>query len=188
MREPRGPRQQPTPAPVLFRTISSSLLVGAATGMRSQLGVAAVVLRADRDGLPPFLRTTAAARSVTVAAVAEFVVDKLPIAGDRLRPPSLALRFALGGLAAALLAHAERRPVVPAAALAVAAAGLGAKAGHDLRALAARTVPDPVVAVVEDGVAITLAAAATRPSRWPPAMTRLGRSVTAAVGRSAVAG
>ena len=159
----RQPRRPPTPAPVLFRTISSSVLVGAATGLRSQLGVAAVVLRADKERLPAFLRTPAAARSVTVAAGAELVVDKTSLAGDRLRPPALAARLALGGLAGALLAHVERRPVASSAVLSLAAAGLAAKAGHDLRALAARRVPDPAVAVAEDGVAIALAAAATRP-------------------------
>lgn len=173
----RKPTRPPTSAPVLFRTISSSVLVGAATGLRSQLGVAAVVLRADTDRFPPFLRTPAAARSVTVAAGAELVVDKTPLAGDRLRPPALAARLVLGGLAGALLALAERRPVAPASVVALASAGLAAKIGHDLRAVAARTVPDPVVAVAEDVVAIALAAVATRPSR----------PVNAGVGRSAMA-
>ncbi|HEX3565286.1 MAG TPA: hypothetical protein VHU17_07935, partial [Acidimicrobiales bacterium] len=71
----------------------------------------------------------------------------------------LTARLVLGGLAAGLLAHAERGPVVPAAALGSAAALLAAKLGHDLRARAARKVPDPVVAVAEDGVAIALALA-----------------------------
>jgi uncharacterized membrane protein len=149
----------------LARTLSSSVLVGAATGMRSQLGVAAVVLRADPDRLPPFLRTRAASRAATGAAAAEILADKSPRVGDRMRPGPLTARFVLGGLAGGLLAHTERRPVVPAAVVASAAAGLGAKVGHDLRARAARTVPDPVVAVGEDLVAISLAAAGTRPER-----------------------
>jgi uncharacterized membrane protein len=149
----------------LARTLSPSILVGAATGMRSQLGVAAVVLRADPDRLPPFLRTRAASRAATGAAAAEILADKSPRVGDRMRPGPLTARFVLGGLAGGLLAHTERRPVVPAAVVASAAAGLGAKVGHDLRARAARTVPDPVVAVAEDLVAISLAAAGTRPER-----------------------
>jgi uncharacterized membrane protein len=148
-----------------LRTLSSSVLVGLATGLRSQMGLAAVVLRMDKAGLPSWLRTTAATRSVTVAAGAELVADKLPGTPSRLRPAGLAGRLVLGGLAGGLLAHAEKGPVVPAAALGSAAALLAAKVGHDLRARAARTVPDPVVAVAEDGVAIALAVVGTRPDR-----------------------
>jgi uncharacterized membrane protein len=146
----------------LFRTLSSSFLVGSATGLRSQMGLAAVVVRTNKAGLPSWLRSSAAARSVTVAAGAELVADKLPGTPSRLQPAGLAGRLVLGGLAAGLLAHAERGPVVPAAALGSAAALLAAKVGHDVRARAARTVPDPVVAVAEDGVAIALAVVGTR--------------------------
>jgi uncharacterized membrane protein len=146
----------------LFRTLSSSFLVGSATGLRSQMGLAAVVVRTNKAGLPSWLRSSAAARSVTVAAGAELVADKLPGTPSRLQPASLIGRLVLGGLAAGLLAHAEKGPIVPAAALGSAAALLAAKVGHDLRAQAARTVPDPVAAVAEDGVAIALAAVGTR--------------------------
>ena len=148
--------------PDLVRTLSSSFLVGSASGLRSQMGLAAVVLRSDKDGLPSWLRTPAAARLVTAAAGAELVVDKTSWAHDRLRPGPLTARLVLGGLAAGLLAHAEKGPVVPAAVLGSAAALLAAKVGHDLRAGAARTLPDPVVAVAEDGLAVSLAALGTR--------------------------
>jgi hypothetical protein len=160
----RTPPSLQTLDPMLVRTLSASVLVGAATGLRSQLGVAAVVLRADQDRLPAFLRTRAAARSVIAAAGGEILADKSARAIDRLRPVPLAMRFALGGVAGGLLAHAERRPVAPSVAIASAAAVLAAKVGHDLRARAARTVPDRVVAVAEDGVAIALAVAGTNPA------------------------
>jgi uncharacterized membrane protein len=147
--------------PDLVRTLSSSFLVGSASGLRSQMGLAAVVLRSDKDGLPSWMRTSAAARLVTVAAGAELVVDKTSWAHDRLRPGPLTARLVLGGLAAGLLAHAHKGPVVPAAALGSAAALLAAKVGHDLRARAAQKLPDPVVAVAEDGVAIALTLAGT---------------------------
>lgn len=129
------------------------------------MGPAAVVLRTDQDGLPSWLRTSAATRLVTVAAGAELVVDKTPWASSRLRPGPLAARLVLGGLAAGLLAHVERGPVVPAAALGSAAALLAAKVGHDLRARAAQKMPDAVVAVAEDGLAIALAVAGTSPAQ-----------------------
>jgi uncharacterized membrane protein len=145
----------------LIRTLSSSFLVGSATGLRSQMGLAAVVIRTDKDGLPAWLRTSAAARSVTVAAGAELVADKLPGTPSRLSPAGLVGRLVFGGLAAGLLAYAQKGPVVPAAALGSAAALLAAKVGHDLRARAGQKVPDPVAAVAEDGVAIALAMAGT---------------------------
>ena len=153
-----------TSEPGPLRTVCSSVLVGAATGLRSQMGVAAVVLRADKGGLPPFLRTTAAARAVVVVAAGELLVDKSPRAASRLRPGPLAARIVLGGLASGLLAASEKRSVVPAVALASAASVAAAKVGHDLRARAARSVPDRLVAVAEDGVALGLAAAGTRPA------------------------
>jgi uncharacterized membrane protein len=155
---PRGP------GPTLFRTLSSALLVGLASGLRSQMGLAAVVLRTEKEGLPSSLRTSAAARSVTVAAGAELVVDKAPWATSRLRPGPLVGRLVTGGLAGGLLAHAQKGPVIPAAALGSAAALLAAKVGHDARARAAKKVPDRAVAVVEDGVAIALAVVGTRPT------------------------
>ncbi|MDQ1360525.1 MAG: hypothetical protein QOJ44_902 [Acidimicrobiaceae bacterium] len=159
----RSPRRRRAADPGLARTVARSALVGAASGMRSQLGMAAVVLRTDKNRLPAFLRTPAATRAVTVAAGAELLADKSPRVPDRLLPPSLAARFALGGLAGGLLAHAERRPAAPAAVVASVAAVLVAKVSHDLRAWAARTVPDRLVAVAEDGLAIALALAGTRP-------------------------
>jgi uncharacterized membrane protein len=147
--------------PDLVRTLSSSFLIGSASGLRSQMGLAAVVLRSDKDGLPSWLRTSAAARLVTVAAGAELVADKTARVGDRLRPGPLTARLVLGGLAAGLLAHAEKGPVVPAVALGSAAALLAAKVGHDVRARAARKLPDPVVAVAEDGLAIAMAMVGT---------------------------
>ena len=124
-----------------------------------------MVLRSDKDGLPSWLRTTAAARLVTVAAGAELVADKTDRVGDRLRPGPLAARAVLGGLAAGLLAHAEKGPVVTAATLGSAAALLAAKVGHDLRARTAKMLPDPVVAVAEDGLAIALAVMGTSPAQ-----------------------
>ncbi|HEY2564299.1 MAG TPA: hypothetical protein VGI44_11345 [Acidimicrobiales bacterium] len=149
--------------PVLIRTVSSSVLIGAASGLRSQLGLAAVVLRANNGGQPPFLRTATAGRTVAAAAFTELLVDKSPRAPDRLRPAGLVARLVLSGLASGLFAHSEARPVAPSAALASATALLAAKVGHDLRARAVRSVPDPVVAVAEDGLALYLAAAGTRP-------------------------
>jgi uncharacterized membrane protein len=145
--------------PVLARPA----LLGAATGLRSQLGMAAVLLAAGeggRDRLPKRLQQPSAVRSTLLAAVGELIADKTARAGSRLAPGALATRLVLAGLAAAALAKVEGREVTVDVAIAVAAAAVAANIGHDLRAVIARKLPDRVVAFGEDAVAIALAALA----------------------------
>lgn len=140
------------------RGIVASMLLGAASGLRSQLGVAAVVARAD-SSLPQILRRPLTRRLLMVAAAGELIADKLPATPSRLAPPGIASRLLLGALAAGLFAETQRAPWRPAAAIGATSAALAAKLGHDLRARLARHAPDPAVAVVEDAVAVGLAAA-----------------------------
>lgn len=93
-----------------------------------------------------------------VAVAGELVLDKLPQTPSRTSPPGLAARLGSGAAAGWLLAGA------PGAAIGSAAAGLGAFAGERTRAaLGRRTgLPDPLIAVAEDVVAIGVALAATR--------------------------
>jgi uncharacterized membrane protein len=124
-------------------------MLGAATGLRSTVGVGWLVAR----------RSGVLGHFVAAAAVcAELVLDKLPSTGSRLAPPALAGRLLVAGVGAAALAGGERRaPFVPAVVSAAAALG-AAKAGHDARVALARCLPDPVVAVAEDALAFALAA------------------------------
>jgi|KBSSwiStaDraftv2_1062776.scaffolds.fasta_scaffold686205_2 uncharacterized membrane protein len=140
------------------RGIVASMLLGAASGLRSQLGVATVVARAD-SSLPQILRRPLTRRLLMVAAAGELIADKLPATPSRLAPPGIASRLLLGALAAGLFAETQRAPWRPAAAIGATSAALAAKLGHDLRARLARHAPDPAVAVVEDAVAVGLAAA-----------------------------
>jgi uncharacterized membrane protein len=138
-------------------------LLGAATGLRSQMGMAAVLLAAGEGGrsrLPKRLQQPSAVRSTLLAAVGELIADKTARAGSRLAPGALAARLVLAGLAAAALAKVEGRDVTVDVAIAVAAAAVAANVGHDLRALLARNLPDRVVALGEDAVAIAMAALA----------------------------
>jgi uncharacterized membrane protein len=139
-------------------------VLGAATGLRSTVALAALVLRGG-DGLPAALRHPAARPVAVAASGGELVTDKLPGTGSRLAPLSLAGRVTCAGLAAAVLARAGRQAPVPAVLVAAAAALAAAKVGHDARAALGRRLPDPVVAVAEDALAIGLAAAG---SDWPP--------------------
>jgi uncharacterized membrane protein len=141
--------------------VIGSVLLGAASGLRSQIGVTTVVVRSD-PSLPLIFRQPWTKRLLVVAAAGELVVDKLPMTPSRLAPPGLAARLVLGALAAGLFAQTRQVPWLAAAAIGASSAALAAKVGHDVRAGLARRVPDPAVAVVEDGLGLGLAAAGCR--------------------------
>ena len=82
----------------------------------------------------------------------------LPGTPSRLDPPGLTGRLVSASLAAAVLARSEHRGPIPSMLTASVAALAAAKVCHDARAALARRLPDPVVAVAEDALAIGLAA------------------------------
>jgi uncharacterized membrane protein len=133
-------------------------LLGSASGLRSQLGVAVIVAGAD-PSLSPIFRHTWTKRLLIAAAAGELVADKLPNTPSRLEPAGIAGRLALGALAASLYAQTRQAPWMPAAAIGAASAIVAAKIGHDVRAQLAQHAPDPAVAVVEDAIALGLATA-----------------------------
>src|SRR5882757_2508253 len=133
-------------SPTWRHAVVGSVLLGAASGSRSQLGVATVVVRSD-PSLPGIFRQPWTRRLLVAAAAGELVVDKLPNTPSRLEPAGLAGRLALGALAAGLFARTRRAPWLPAAAIGASSAIVAAKVGHDVRAQLARHAPDPAVAV-----------------------------------------
>lgn len=137
------------------------MFLGAASGLRSQIGVTAVVLRSD-PSRPSIFRRQWTKRFFVAAAAAELVVDKLPSTPSRLAPPGLAARLALGALAAGLFAQTRNAPWLPCAAVGGLSAAVAAKLGHDVRAQLAQHAPDTAIAVVEDALALGLAAAGSR--------------------------
>jgi uncharacterized membrane protein len=138
--------------------VLGSLLLGAASGLRGQLGVATVAVKSD-PSLPQLFRRPWTRRLLVAAAAGELVVDKLPATPSRLEPPGIASRLLLGALAAGLFAQTRDASWLPAAAIGASSAVVAAKVGHDVRAQLARHVPDPAVAVAEDVLALSLAAA-----------------------------
>ena len=132
------------------------MLLGAASGLRSQIGVAVIAVRSD-PSLAPILRQPWTRRFLVAAAVGELIADKLPNTPSRLELPGIVGRLMLGALAASLYAQTRRAPWAPAAGIGAASAIAAAKIGHDLRAQLAKQVPDPAVAVVEDTIALGLA-------------------------------
>jgi len=143
------------------RTVAGSVLLGAATGLRSQIAVATLIVRGDPN-LPAALRSAWAPRVAVAAAGGELVADKLPSAPSRLAPPGLVARLAFGALAAGLRARTHGGAVVPAAAVGAGAAVVAARLGHDIRAGLSKGAP-AIAATVEDELAVGLAiAGATR--------------------------
>ena len=145
-------------SPTWRDAVVGSVLLGAASGSRGQLGVATVVARSD-PSLPGIFRQPWTRRLLVAAAAGELVVDKLPTTPSRLEPAGIAGRLAMGALAGGLFAQTRRAPWPPAAAIAAASAIVSAKIGHDVRARLAQRAPDPAIAVLEDALAFGLAVA-----------------------------
>ncbi|GAA0973574.1 hypothetical protein GCM10009551_003960 [Nocardiopsis tropica] len=151
-----------------------AVMLGLAAGARSSLGTAA-----------PLWPASSGRRRVFLAAgvLGEFVADKSPVVPSRLSWPSLLARSASAAAGGAMLARERSRPVAGSAVLAAAAAPLGALAGSGWRKLwTDGGLPPWIGALVEDGLALALAAAACRGVRgaagdegpgpwWPAART-----------------
>lgn len=138
--------------------IGRSLLLGVAAGSRSSLGLAAPTLTAADTG--------AAKKLASLASLGgELYVDKQPATPERTSGAALPARLASGAGGAGLLARRQGAN----AALPVVAGLVGAAAGSwgglGWRRWAGSRMPDWQAALIEDGVAFVLAAAACLPGR-----------------------
>lgn len=105
-RAPRHGAGNPGQAPAAAMLGRAGAL-GAATGLRSTVALAALVVRRN-DGLPAALGHPAAQVAAAVACAGELVADKLPATPSRLSPRGLATRLIAASLAAAVLARGGR--------------------------------------------------------------------------------
>ena len=145
-------------------SLKGAILAGAASGLRTTAGVATLINH-KASGLPAWLAGRPAAVIAPLALSGELVTDKLPSTPSRLEPAPLAARGTCAALAGAAIARGADQPLLPAAAVASAAALASAKVGHTFRvALANRMLPC-AVAAAEDGVALALAGAAANTVR-----------------------
>lgn len=157
--------------------ILRSLLLGVATGSRSSLGLADPALSGpDGTGGPgnggpgtrgpgtrgPTRRARVARAVAAAAVVGELVGDKLPATPSRLAPPGLQLRLVAGGAGGTAMARRTGARVTLPALAGIAGAAAGSYGGAAWRARAARGRPDWQGAIVEDALALTLAALACR--------------------------
>ncbi|GAA0735699.1 DUF4126 domain-containing protein [Sphingomonas japonica] len=128
-------------------------LAGLATGLRTMTPVAGIAATRHRPALSGILG---------IAALGELGVDKTAAAPRRDEAPGAIGRAISGTLAGAVIGRGRGRSLAGAA-LGLAGAVVATQAGVRLRiALAQRIGHDWPVALVEDAVAVALAAYATR--------------------------
>jgi uncharacterized membrane protein len=151
-----------------------ALVLGFATGIRSQVPVALLAIAAERGEFDPgpgrVARTFATTRSVRgtlAAAGGELILDKLPVTPRRTTPGPLLQRLATGGAVGAAAHYDAGRPRAVGAVLGAAGAGAGAYLATRARvALAERTrLPSPLLGAAEDLVAVALTLAALSAAR-----------------------
>ena len=156
---------------MLSKLVAPALL-GAATGLRSQVGVAALLSRRDFMELPrpwSLLGTRTVRTASQLAAVGELIGDKLRTAPPRTEPGPLMGRVAFGALAGALLDISRQgrfrgASAVPAAFVGAALAAATSFLGQAAREGLSERLPVPVVAVGEDTLALTLGLIGANPA------------------------
>ncbi len=151
----------------------AALGLGVTAGMRSQIPLALLAAKSNGAAgasLPPplhVLRLRRVAIGLAMSAVGEAVGDKLPIAPSRLRPGPLVGRLSFGAAAGAVLARGAGNAAGLGGTMAALGALAGSMAGYTARVQAhkATGLPDPLLAVLEDVVAVTIGLLSL--SRWP---------------------
>jgi uncharacterized membrane protein len=139
-----------------------AFLIGVIAGLRTMTAPAVVAWAAHQQWLNlhnsplAFMGSTAAVAILTVLALGELVVDKLPSTPSRTQPLGLIGRSVLGGLSGACVAAAGSQSITLGVVLGLAGAMIGAFAGYEVRTrlVSALKVPDFVIALLEDAVAI----------------------------------
>jgi uncharacterized membrane protein len=140
-----------------------AFLIGVISGLRSLTAPVIVAWAARRNWLSLlntplfFMASTPAVVLFTVLAVAELVADKLPTTPSRIEGPGLIARVVLGSLSGAALALSGRQSIAAGIVLGGLGGFIGAFAGYEIRRrlVQALKVPDLVIAILEDAVAIT---------------------------------
>lgn len=151
----------PLPARPSLRLLCRSVVLGVAAGSRSSLGVAGPALFGGRTPGVPSRSRGMLARSVGALMLgAELVADKHPDTPSRLDMPGSPLRLLSGAGGAVALARRDAAKVsLPAVAGALGAV-VGTVVGSVWREQAGELMPDWRAGLVEDVVAVGLAALA----------------------------
>jgi uncharacterized membrane protein len=137
------------------RSFTSALLLGLTAGLRTMTAPASLALAQQQPGAERswLLGGRRAARILTNLALAEMFFDKLPVAPNRTSPGSLSGRILSGGMCGAAVVREDQ---AAGALLGIAGALVSSFAGYSLRKRVGQAsgLPDALIALVEDGVAI----------------------------------
>jgi uncharacterized membrane protein len=136
--------------------------IGMVSGMRSLTAPAVSAWAARGNWLNlagtrlAFMGSTAAVAIFTALAIVELIVDKLPSTPSRTAPVGLIARVVSGALSGACVGVSAGQSPAPGAILGAAGGLAGAFAGYQWRTelVKALKVPDFVIALVEDAIAI----------------------------------
>ena len=138
-----------------------ALALGAASGARSSVGLAAVALTStptDHGAVAPRLGGRVGTVVTALLAVGELVIDKLPATPSRLAVQGIVPRLVLGATAAGAQAGRAGRPVVVPALVGAAGAAGFSYLGARFRAVAQKRFgSDRPGAIAEDVAAAALA-------------------------------
>jgi uncharacterized membrane protein len=142
--------------------LALAFAIGVITGLRSLTAPAAVAWAAHlkwldlRQTWAAFMASTVTLGIFTVLAIAELVADKLPKTPSRKSPGPFVARIVSGAFSGAVLCAAAKQPLVAGAFLGGLGAVVGTLGGYEARTrlVKAWKVPDLVVALLEDVVAV----------------------------------
>jgi len=141
--------------------------IGTVAGLRA-MAAPAIIAWAAKQGLirlgnSPFATIISgrASRRITELAISELIADKLPFTSSRLNAGPLALRIASGAVCGAALCSAAKKPIAKGALLGGLGAIAGALAGHHVRKSLHHNMPDFMIGLLEDAVAVGGGAAIT---------------------------
>lgn len=141
---------------------AGAALIGTVAGMRSMTAPAVISRMAGAAGVPvdktgvDFLRNPIIPKVMAVLAIGEAIADKLPFIPSRVTPFPLVTRAISGATSGAVLCAAKKRSPILGAIFGAAGAIAGSYAAYALRKRIVNNlhVPDTVVAVAEDALAI----------------------------------
>lgn len=139
-----------------------AFLIGVLAGLRSLTAPAVVAFAARQSWMNlhntplSFMGSTTAFAIFALLALSELVADKLPSAPSRTAPLGLGARIVTGGLCGACVALAGSQSLILGGVLGIVGGLAGTYAGYWARTglVKALKVPDFVIAVVEDVIAI----------------------------------
>lgn len=140
-------------------TLLLAFLIGLCAGLRSLTPTAAVAWAVHLGWLKlarplALIGSLPAVIILSLLAVVEIIMDKLPNTPSRTAPPGLIARIVTGGVTGACVSLGGGRSALVGAGLGVAGGIVGCFGGYQARARLTKSVPDFNIALIEDLIAI----------------------------------